>query len=97
MSALKIDERRTLHIFRDAEGHFREDSPVNRRALLEVASRPANLLGTDRFGNSWFAETRADGTQVWAQVRENTIVNGGLKSHPARFLSAVSTAGTVIG
>jgi hypothetical protein len=85
MPALEIDERRTLHILRDAEGHFREDSPVNRRALLEVASCPANLLGRDRFGNSWFAETRADGTQVWAQVRENTIVNGGLNRTPQDF------------
>jgi hypothetical protein len=85
MAALTIDERRTRHIFRDAEGHFREDTPVNRRVLLDVAGHSANLIGTDRFGNSWFAETRADGTQVWAQVRENTIVNGGINRTPLDF------------
>ena len=77
MPAITIDERRTSHIFRDADGHFREDTPVNRRALVEVANRPANLVGTDRFGNFWFAEIRADGTQVWVQVRDNMIINGG--------------------
>jgi filamentous hemagglutinin len=71
MPAITIDERRTSHIFRDPEGHFREDTSMNRRALVQVANRPTNLVGTDRFGNSWFAETRTDGTQVWAQVREN--------------------------
>jgi filamentous hemagglutinin len=60
MPAITIDERRTSHIFRDAEGHFREDTSVNRRALVQVANRPTNLVGTDRFGNSWFAETRTD-------------------------------------
>jgi filamentous hemagglutinin len=85
MLALRIDERRTRHIFRDVEGHFRHDTPVNRQALLDVASNPANLVGTDRFGNSWFAETRADGAQVWAQSRQNMIVNGGLNRAPQDF------------
>jgi filamentous hemagglutinin len=80
-------------MFRDAEGHFRQDSPVNRQALLEVASRPANLVGTDRFGNFWFAETRADGTQVWAQVREDMIVNGGLNHTPQDFRLPSQPAG----
>jgi len=83
--AVTIDESRIPHIFREAEGHFREDIPANRQTIIEVASRPANLVGTDRFGNAWFAEMRDDGSQVWAQVREATIVNGGVNRVPHDF------------
>src|ERR1700737_2707720 len=93
MPTLRIDERRTRHIFRDVEGHFPKDTLVNRQALLEVASRPANLVGTDRFGNSWFAEAQSDGTQVWAQVRQNMIVNGGLNRAPQDFRLPSQSAG----
>ena len=74
---ITIDESRVDHIFREAEGHFREDTAVNRQTLLDVASRPSNLLGTDRFGNAWFAELGPNGTQIWAQVRDGKITNGG--------------------
>jgi hypothetical protein len=66
-------------------GHFRDDNAANRQALIEVASRPGNLVGTDRFDNAWFAELRTDGTQVWAQVRGRVIVNGGLNRIPHDF------------
>jgi len=82
MPAITIDERRARHIFRNADGHFRQDTIVNRRILIEVASRPSNFRGRDRFGNNWFAETRADGSQVWVHVRGDQITNGGLNSTP---------------
>ena len=85
MRAIAIDEDRIGHIFRNAPGHFPADSPSNRRALVEVASEPENFLGTDLFGNDWFAKTRADGTQIWAQVREDTIMNGGVNMTPRKF------------
>ena len=75
---VSIDERRIPHIFREANDNFREDTPANRQALIEVASNPANFVGSDRFGSAWFAEVRADGSQVWAQVHEGMIVNGGV-------------------
>ncbi len=79
---IAIDENRVGHIFRDAAGHFRQDNIGNRRALIDVASRPANFLGTDRFGIDWFAETRLDGTQVWVRVQGDKIINGGLNHRP---------------
>jgi hypothetical protein len=48
MPGITIDESRVVHIFRDAEGHFREDTDANRRVLIEVASRATNFLGTDQ-------------------------------------------------
>ena len=86
MAALTIDENKVGHIFRDAEGHFREDTAANRRLLIEVASRWANFLGTDRAGNAWYAENLADATQVWVRVRGNKIVNGGINQRPRNFM-----------
>jgi hypothetical protein len=83
--AIPIDEGRVSHIFRDADGHFREDTPANRQAIIEVASNPANFVGTDRFGNAWFAEARADGSQIWAQVRDGLIVSGGVNRSVSDF------------
>jgi len=82
MPTITIDETRRDHIFRQAEGHFREDNAVNRQTLIDVANRPANLLGTDRFGNAWFAEIGSDGVQIWAQVRDDKITNGGFNLTP---------------
>ena len=79
---ITIDEKRAAHIFRNAEGHFPEDTELNRQTLIDVVNRASNFLGADRFGNAWFAEVRADGTQVWAQVRGSKIVNGGLNMSP---------------
>ena len=85
MPDIIIDESRVSHIFRDADGHFREDNEVSRRRLIEVTGKAANFLGTDRVGNSWYAENLADGTQVWARVRHGKIVNGGLNQRPRDF------------
>jgi len=85
MPGITIDESWVVHIFREAEGHFREDTDANRRLLIDVASRGTNLLGTDRAGNDWYAENRADGTQVWVRVRRGKIVNGGMNHNPRDF------------
>jgi hypothetical protein len=85
MPDITIDETRVDHIFRDTEGHFREDTDANRRLLIQVASRRANAVGTDRVGNTWYAENLADGTQVWVRVRGNKIVNGGINQNPRDF------------
>lgn len=85
MAGVTIDEDRVRHIFRDAEGHFVDDRSENREALISTASRPENFLGTDRFGNEWWVESRDDGTQVWAQVREGRIMNGGINTTPRNF------------
>jgi hypothetical protein len=79
-----IPENRLGHIFRPAEGHL-TDTPANRQLLIDTASNPANCLGTDRFGNTWYAVTRPDGTQVWVQVRDGQIINGGVNQPPRAF------------
>lgn len=39
-------------------------------------------MGTDSYGTQWYSQTRADGSQVWVRVRNNTIQNGGINNPP---------------
>jgi hypothetical protein len=82
VAEILIDEERIGHIFRQADGHFAEGTALNRQALIGTASRPENFRGMDRFGNSWFAEVRADGAQICMQVREGRIMNGRVNMTP---------------
>ncbi len=65
------------HIFRRDEGHI-PDTPENRALLFEVANDPRALLGADRHGNEWFVRIAKDGRQVWTQVRNGRIIDGGI-------------------
>ncbi|NJO18457.1 MAG: hypothetical protein HC877_22795 [Thioploca sp.] len=82
-----MDDKRKEHIFRKAEGHL-EDTPSNRKMLEDVANNSENILmkgKPDKWGNTWFAETQPDGTQVWVQVRSGQIINGGVNQTPRSF------------
>jgi hypothetical protein len=83
MDAITLEQglnKRVSHIFRDIEGHFVEDTPVNREILINIALNADNYLGTDKWGNNWYAKTQADGTQIWVQVRNGEIINGGFNN-----------------
>jgi hypothetical protein len=82
---ISIDESRLRHIFRAADGHFPTDTTANRRLLLFVAGNPANRLGEDRFGAVWAAQTMRDGSQVWVQIWNGRIINGGVNPVPRIF------------
>ena len=72
-----IPNNRIGHIFRNAPGHL-PDTPDHRQLLIDTAFNSSNYLGTDKWGNDWYAYIQADGTQVWVQVRKGEIINGGL-------------------
>lgn len=82
---ITIDESRLRHIFRIADGHFPIDTAANRRLLLRVAANPSNRLGEDRFGVIWAARTIPNGSQIWVQIRNDRIINGGINSRPRIF------------
>ena len=73
------------HIFRSKAGHFAEDTAEN-RSLIQSAVNPANLRETvtlrDGASLSKYYLTRSDGTQLWAEVRNGQITNGGLNVTP---------------
>jgi RHS repeat-associated protein len=83
-ASLPADDSQLSHIFRDAVGHLTNTSE-NQQTLLDLTNNAGNLLGTDQFGNHWFAQVLPDGTQVWGSVRNGIIQNGGLNSTPRTF------------
>jgi hypothetical protein len=65
---------------------------------MQVANNPANILGTDWSGNIWAAANLSDGKQIWVQIRDGQITNGGINPVPRVFnpstgLSASSAKG----
>lgn len=84
MPDLVIDSRRIRHIFRAAAGHL-TDTPIHRYWLINTAEDQRNFVGTDDFGNRWYANLRDDGTQLWAVVRGRYLINGGLNLKPRDF------------
>ena len=76
--------KRMGHIFRDKEGHL-PNTLENRQLLERLANDPAKMLGKDKHGNEWCASTRPDGTQVWTELRNGEIINGGVNATPRPF------------
>jgi len=76
------DSSQTQHIFRNAPGHFTNNTPANRQLIMDTALDSNNLVGTDRFGNDWYTSTLSDGSQVWVSVRGNVIQNAGINGIP---------------
>jgi filamentous hemagglutinin len=76
------------HIFRNAPGHM-EDTPENRRLLLDLIADEDAFVGADRYGTRWYARTLPDGRQLWAQRRGSRLRNGGVNAPPRDFASPV--------
>jgi len=72
-------------MFRNARGHFPTNTAGNRALITRTANAPENYLGTDARGSQWFAQTRPDGSQVWAKVRNGIITEAGLNQAPKPF------------
>ena len=71
----------TGHIFKKGSGHI-PDTPENRALLEAVANKAGNTLGADKYGVVWYAEMLPDGRQIWAEVRGNAIIEGGINQSP---------------
>jgi hypothetical protein len=73
------------HIFRNRSGHFAKNTAANRRAILNTAGDRRYYLGKDQYGNEWYGKLTRDGKQVWAQVRNGKVTNGGINQTPKKF------------
>ena len=69
------------HIFRNADGHV-PDTPANRALLGDVANDVMYFRGTDIYGIEWYVKNMTDGRQVWVQVRNGVIFEGGINDIP---------------
>lgn len=65
------------HIFRNKKGHL-SDTVENRKLLENTANNNKNYLGKDRYGNEWYQQTLKNGKQLWTEVRNEKIINGGI-------------------
>lgn len=78
---LPENDSQLKHIFRKSRGHL-EDSPGNRKALLELANDMKCHVGKDIRGNDWHVKELGDGSQLWVSVRDGIIQDGGLNRPP---------------
>ena len=81
-----ITDNKAKKIFGTREGHI-IDTPQNRELLTNVANDANNILGNDKFGNTWSAKLLDTGEQVWTQTRNGQIINGGINKVPKQFNS----------
>jgi hypothetical protein len=70
------DNSQLKHIFRQKEGHLTDT--FENRQILESIIDEKYKLGSDKYGNIWYAKTCADGSQIWVRMRNNCIINGGI-------------------
>jgi hypothetical protein len=86
---VEIHKDKPPHIFKNEEGHLPDDNPENRKLLLDTASDPNNYFANkDCRGTSWCEKFLSDGSQLWAQVRNGKIINGGKNQRPIKWDSA---------
>lgn len=67
--------------------------PDNRKKLEDVANDSNNFLGTEQYGNDWYAKNIQDGTQTWAEACDNKIRNGGVNQVPRSLDQLTSLSG----
>ena len=79
---LPEDASQLGHIFRSAEGHLAEDTPENRQLLTSTANNADNYVGTNEYGNQIYAQRQSNGSEIWVEVRNGTIQNGGVNTTP---------------
>ena len=81
---LPTDDSQLKHIFRKSIGHL-EDTPENRKLLLELSNDRQCHVGKDARGNDWHVKELPDGTQLWAISRNGILRGGGLNNPPHRW------------
>ena len=72
------------HIFDDRKGHV-IDTPENRERIVGLVKDPTKYAGPSEWGNEWYGEILPDGTQLWAEVRGNKIINCGINEIPKKY------------
>lgn len=72
------------HIFRNAKGHL-PDTVENRQRILDLVNDKTKFMGVDKNGNEWYVEKLENGSQLWAEVRNGIVQEGGLNNTPRKW------------
>jgi hypothetical protein len=65
------------HIFRKKDGHLLP-GPESRSLLRGLVRDAKNFVLRDDFGRDWYAKVLENGSQLWAEVKNGYITNGGI-------------------
>ena len=85
---IKISEKDAKHIFRDKEGHFKSDTPENRKIIEDMVNNRNNRLGhASKYEKDVYAKITSEGKQIWAEVRNGQIRHAGINEVPKTFNS----------
>ncbi len=68
------------HIMANRDGHL-PDTPENRELLKEAGSNPENYVRNQN-GKELYAQQQPDGTEIWVEVSNGVIQNGGVNKTP---------------
>lgn len=79
-----IDDERARKIFGKRGGHI-PDTPENRQKIEDVVNDEKNFLGDDERGKRWYGKIEPDGRQIWVEVLNGRISNGGVNERPRSF------------
>ncbi len=79
-----ISGNRAKKIFGTRGGHV-PDTLSNRAMIERVANAENARLGKDQFESDGYAQTEADGRQIWVQVRDGRLWNAGVNTSPRTF------------
>jgi hypothetical protein len=74
------NDSQTKHIFRDAEGHL-SDTTANRQLLTDTV-KSKNFSHSKGSGVDVYKKLLSDGRQVWVEIRNGVIQNGGINNVP---------------
>jgi ankyrin repeat protein len=65
------------HIFKKTKGHLIDDTPENRKIILEAVANPENWVTKTKFGTDIYVKVLPDGSQAWAHVNKDGIITSG--------------------
>ncbi len=80
-AAFPTDPSQLDHIFRVDRGHFPENTPEARQAIMDTING-SSRVGTDKFGSQWYIRDLPNGQQIYVSVRNGIIQNAGINSVP---------------
>jgi len=73
------------HIFSNKAGKL-IDSPANRELITDLTNSSENLLGVDKYGESWFSRTLDDGKQLYGYTQDGVVKGAGINNEPVDII-----------
>jgi hypothetical protein len=74
------------HIFSGKAGKL-IDTPTNRELIREVSNNPANLVGVDKYGKSWYSQILPNGTQIYSYTQNGVVKGAGINQTPIEIVT----------